>query len=131
MLSPDQVAHALEWGAIDAVGKEVPFTHLLAVVLAAARGLATSAPAERERLLREARERGMHRAREQAPFARLSEREQEVLRALLEGSNVARIAEANVVSEATVRSQVRSILVKLDVGSQLEAVARANRSGWA
>ncbi len=53
-----------------------------------------------------------------------------MLRALVQGSNVARIAEANVVSEATVRSQVRAILVKLDVGSQLEAVARAHRCGW-
>ena len=33
-------------------------------------------------------------------------------------------------SEATVRGQVRAILTKLGVSSQLEAVAGAHRSGW-
>jgi len=30
----------------------------------------------------------------------------------------------------TVRTQVRAILQKLEVGSQLEAVAQAHRCGW-
>jgi DNA-binding CsgD family transcriptional regulator len=34
------------------------------------------------------------------------------------------------VSEATVRSHVRGVLTKLDVTSQLAAVALALRSGW-
>ncbi len=34
------------------------------------------------------------------------------------------------VSEATVRSQIRSVLTKLGVNSQLEAVALAWRMGW-
>jgi DNA-binding NarL/FixJ family response regulator len=64
------------------------------------------------------------------PFDRLSEREAEVLRALAQGLTVAGIARRSVVSEATVRAQVRSILTKLDVRSQLEAVVAAQRSGW-
>jgi DNA-binding NarL/FixJ family response regulator len=35
-----------------------------------------------------------------------------------------------VVSEATVRSQVRGVLTKLGANSQLEAVARATKAGW-
>ena len=35
-----------------------------------------------------------------------------------------------VVSLTTVPSQIRAILVKLEVNSQLEAVALANRAGW-
>lgn len=40
------------------------------------------------------------------------------------------IASDAVVSVATVRSQVRGVLTKLGVSSQLQAVARARRAGW-
>ena len=40
------------------------------------------------------------------------------------------IAEAQFVAVTTVRSQVRGILQKLGVRSQLAAVATANRAGW-
>jgi DNA-binding NarL/FixJ family response regulator len=50
-------------------------------------------------------------------------REEEVLQQLHEGLGVRAIAERGEVSEATVRSQVKAILRKLDVNSQLAAVA--------
>lgn len=53
----------------------------------------------------------------------LTPREREVLRLLYLGESVARIAELLEVSPATVRSQVKSVLRKLDVNSQLGAVA--------
>ena len=53
-----------------------------------------------------------------------------MLHRLCEGESVQRIAAESYVSVATVRTQVRAILQKLDVGSQLEAVAIAYRSGW-
>ena len=127
---PDQIARALEKGATDVIDKHVPFHELLDRALAVARGVVTMATEDRRRLLREARERDAVRATQLAPFARLSHREQDVLRALAQGNNVSVIASTNVVSEATVRSQVRSILMKLGVCSQLEAVAQANRCGW-
>jgi DNA-binding NarL/FixJ family response regulator len=34
------------------------------------------------------------------------------------------------VSEATVRSQIKSVLSKLGAASQLQAVAAARRAGW-
>jgi DNA-binding NarL/FixJ family response regulator len=40
------------------------------------------------------------------------------------------IAEHSFVSLATVRSQIRAILQKLDVRSQLAAVALARDAGW-
>ncbi|GAB3254440.1 helix-turn-helix transcriptional regulator [Nocardioides dilutus] len=53
----------------------------------------------------------------------LTDREDEVLQLLHEGVSVRAIAEESEVTEATVRSQVKSILRKLDVNSQMAAVA--------
>ena len=63
-------------------------------------------------------------------FARLTHREREVLGALVDGHGVHDIAASDVVSEATVRTQVKSILAKLEVSSQLAAVGLAHRMGW-
>ncbi len=65
-----------------------------------------------------------------APFTRLTPREASVLAMLMEGKQVRAIAAESYVTEATVRSQVHGILVKLDVNSQIEAVALASRVGW-
>lgn len=56
-------------------------------------------------------------------LSRLTPREREVLRLMYAGSSVARIAEMFDVAPATVRSQVKSVLRKLDVNTQLAAVA--------
>jgi DNA-binding NarL/FixJ family response regulator len=53
----------------------------------------------------------------------LTDREEEILQRLHDGLAVRTIAERSEVTEATVRSQVKSILRKLDVNSQLAAVA--------
>lgn len=53
----------------------------------------------------------------------LTEREEEILRQLHRGFAVRNIAEQSEVTEATVRSQVKAILKKLDVNSQMAAVA--------
>jgi DNA-binding NarL/FixJ family response regulator len=55
--------------------------------------------------------------------SRLTPREREVLRLMYAGASVARIAELFEVAPATVRSQVKAVLRKLDVNSQLAAVA--------
>ena len=61
---------------------------------------------------------------------RLTPRERQVLEALMEGRTVRTISQDSVVSEATVRTQVKSILNKLEVSSQLAAVGMANQIGW-
>jgi DNA-binding NarL/FixJ family response regulator len=53
----------------------------------------------------------------------LTEREEEVLQQLHAGMTVRAIAEADDVTESTVRSQVKAILRKLDLNSQIAAVA--------
>lgn len=60
----------------------------------------------------------------------LTPRERQVLDNLIIGRNVRDIAKDGVVSEATVRTQVKSILAKLEVTSQLAAVGMANHVGW-
>nr|WP_216652179.1 response regulator transcription factor [Nocardioides sp. zg-1308] len=60
----------------------------------------------------------------------LTPRERQVLGSLIEGRTVRTIAQDSVVSEATVRTQVKSILAKLEISSQLAAVGMANQVGW-
>ena len=61
---------------------------------------------------------------------KLTPRERSVLDNLIEGQSVRDIARASVVAEATVRTQVKAILAKLEVSSQLAAVGLANHVGW-
>lgn len=59
---------------------------------------------------------------------RLTAREREVLESLRRGCTVAQIAAQAFVTVGTVRSQVSAILAKLEVPSQLAAVALLNRT---
>lgn len=55
----------------------------------------------------------------------LSEREVQTLRLLSHGSSTSQIAERMSISENTVKTHIRNILAKLEVGSRTEAVAKA------
>jgi DNA-binding CsgD family transcriptional regulator len=75
-----------------------------------------------------ARHRGDHAEKRQLVqqrLARLSRREREVLSLLAQGHRADAIARHFVVSVTTVRAQIRAIRTKLEVNSQLEAVALA------
>jgi DNA-binding NarL/FixJ family response regulator len=63
-------------------------------------------------------------------LADLTQREREILTRLMSGHNATEIARSSFTSEATVRTQIKSILAKLDVCSQVAAVAMAYRCGW-
>jgi two-component system nitrate/nitrite response regulator NarL len=63
-------------------------------------------------------------------FESLTPRERAVLDALVSGLRPGDIARRDFVSVVTVRNQVQAILTKLNVHSQLEAVAAARWSGW-
>ena len=126
----DVRASTLEQGAAGIIDKRLPFADLLAAVVAAARGDELMAPLDRLQLINVARRTRDARAAQLAPFDQLTDREARVLRCLGEGRPVSSIARGWVVSEATVRSQVRAILTKLGVTSQLEAVAMAYRADW-
>ncbi len=64
-----------------------------------------------------------HRSDLTARLQTLTCREEEILQQLHQGFAVRSIAERSEVTEATVRSQVKAILKKLDVNSQMAAVA--------
>ncbi len=63
-------------------------------------------------------------------LAGLTNRESEILAALMAGRRAAAIARNDFVSLHTIRTQIRSMLRKLEVHSQVEAVALAHRAGW-
>jgi two-component system nitrate/nitrite response regulator NarL len=65
-----------------------------------------------------------------ARLGSLSLRERKIIAKLIFGRSPIEIAREDVVAEATVRSQIKSILAKLEVSSQLGAVAVAQRAGW-
>lgn len=58
---------------------------------------------------------------------KLTRGEADVLRCLAAGMSVKEIAQARVTSVNTVRSQVKNMLAKLGVGTQLKAVAIYHR----
>ena len=86
--------------------------------------------AERERLVAAYRARAARSHGSRAALARLTPQEAAVLRHLMAGRAVKEIARLRVVSEATVRAQVKAVLAKLQVSSQLAAVAAAREGGW-
>jgi DNA-binding NarL/FixJ family response regulator len=124
------LAAAVEQGAVGVVAKAAGLDVLLDTARAVLRGEQVLTGDERQRLLRELASARRQAAAARAPFERLTRREEQVLHALGQGMSVGSIAAQWFVSEATVRSQVRGILTKLDVGSQLEAVVSATRAGW-
>lgn len=121
---------AVERGALAVVSKESDLARLLHTVTAVRSGERVLSEGDRHTLLGAARRaRSDERAR-LAPFRSLSPREDEVLRRLAEGLPAAAIARAAYVTEATVRTQIRAVLTKLGVSSQLQAVAMARHAGW-
>lgn len=84
---------------------------------------------DRERYLDQWRERGAEQRQLLDRLERLTPREAQVLRELQLGHNVSEIAENGGLSVGTIRSQVKSVLRKLEVTSQLAAVAVLQRVG--
>jgi DNA-binding NarL/FixJ family response regulator len=125
-----RLARCIEAGAVGVVGKAQPLEDLVGAITAVMDEGTSLSEAERQEWLAELRQ---HRSRESQrlePFERLTERERQVLDALIDGSSADKVAAESVVSVTTVRSQIRSILLKLGVNSQLSAVAMARRAGW-
>lgn len=125
-----RIAAALEAGAIGYVSKEQPFEVLLEAVMRAVAGERVISECERHELLGGLRRHRTDQQRRLAPFEALTPKETLVLDELTSGKSVESIAHEWFVSEATVRSQVRGVLTKLDVRSQLAAVAKARDVGW-
>jgi len=117
------IGAALDAGALAWVPKNAPLPALLAAVRAAQEGRPVMAAERRDQLIAWSRRLTAERDALTAKLARLSQREREVLAMLAQGRRAQAVAEHFVVSLATVRTQIRAVLSKLEVSSQLEAVA--------
>lgn len=120
----------LAHGARIVLSKSQPLNDLLATVRRIDQGLPVLDRVDRDELVDAWLERRNDHGVVQDRIALLTTREREVLGELMRGHPVREIAVRGVVSEATVRTQVKSILGKLEVSSQLAAVGLAHRVGW-
>ena len=125
-----ELARCLEAGALGIASKANGFGGVLDQVRRAAEGQSVTPITERTQLLADLSSHRRADERRRAPFEALSGRERDVLRQIVEGKPAAAIAKDSYVSLATVRTQIRSILLKLDVTSQLAAAALARQAGW-
>jgi NarL family two-component system response regulator LiaR len=117
----DLVKKALEAGAIGYLLKDVSAEELVQAIRAAHAGRVTLSPEAAQALVDTA----------QQPLAhdpKLTERELEVLKLMVEGLNNTQIAGKLMVSPSTIKSHVSNILAKLGVASRTEAVTLALRS---
>ncbi|MGH9069511.1 MAG: response regulator [Acidimicrobiales bacterium] len=124
------LAQCLEAGAAGLASKSDPFEVLTELLGLALDGDPLVPDRRRRELAAHLAGRRREERERQAAFGRLTARERSVLVAIMDGAQAAAIARASFTSLATVRAQIRAILSKLDVGSQLEAVALARRAGW-
>ena len=126
----DRMDAWLRAGTSAFVDRSEPFTQLFATINRLLR-IGSPSPNTRGSAQSSAGTRGGER-RDFASeyFAVLTQREKVVLAELMEGRSAEQIAKGAVVSISTVRSQIKSILQKLGVNSQLAAVAMARRGGW-
>jgi two-component system nitrate/nitrite response regulator NarL len=127
---PVLIGRALAAGATTVMSKSLPFEKILATLMRLRDGLPAMTGQERERLLSRWRKEVEFDRQVKARFDLLTTREAQVLGQLMAGRQVSAIARRSFVSEATVRTQVKSVLSKLQVNSQLTAVGLAHRVRW-
>lgn len=121
--NPLRIGAALHHGGFTWVSKAASMPTLFASVREARAGRSLLPAAQREDLVRRYLEWDRRQRAIRAKLATLTRREREVLDLLAGGMRAQGIAQHFVVSLPTVRTQVRAVLAKLGVGSQLEAVA--------
>jgi two-component system nitrate/nitrite response regulator NarL len=115
----------LSYGARTVLPKSAPLNTILSTIRLIGEGRKVLAREERDRLLACFHEERGRMLDSRARLDSLTSREREILEHLTNGEQVREIARSSFVSEATVRTQVKSILAKLGVSSQLAAVSVA------
>jgi DNA-binding NarL/FixJ family response regulator len=121
---------ALRLGARTVLSKSRPLIDVMATVRRINQGLPVIEREDREELLRCWQRQRAENQEMYERIERLTPREAQVLAHLMRGRTVHEIAAISVVSEATVRTQVKSILAKLEVSSQIAAVGLAHQIHW-
>lgn len=120
------VAH----GARSVVSKGSPLGEVLVAIRKMSSGRAMMSREERAELVECWRQQRSVQGEIRARLDHLTRREAEVLGLLMLGKPVTEIARERFVSESTVRTQVKSVLAKLQVSSQLTAVGLAHHANW-
>jgi two-component system nitrate/nitrite response regulator NarL len=117
-------------GARAVASKSAPLEEILTTIRLVADRRQVHSPEERHQLISHfyAEQETVRTLRKRLDL--LTSREGEVLAHLMDGRPVRDIAHVSFVSEATVRTQVKSILAKLEMTSQLAAVGAAHKVGW-
>jgi len=120
------LAECLEAGAAGWIGKGAVLDEVDSTLGHVLAGGTVIGRVDRAALLDELRLDRTGTLRAHATFERLTQREALVLGALIDGLSADEIAAAHFVALTTVRSQIRAVLQKLGVRSQLAAVAVAS-----
>ncbi len=124
---PTVLVEAVEAGASGFLDKNTAIDDLLEVIHAAAAGELLVEPALLAKLVPQLAAERHAAGQNRAKLGRLTPREREILTLMSAGHRSDSIAERLVLSRPTVRTHVQNILSKLEVHSQLEAVALAAR----
>jgi DNA-binding NarL/FixJ family response regulator len=126
----DEYVHAaIRAGASGFLLKDVTPPNLLDAIRIVARGDALLAPSVTRRLLERFATTLPPVEDSSDPLAQLTSREIEVLRLLANGMSNAEIADKLVVSEATVKTHISSVLRKLELRDRVQAVIVAYETG--
>jgi two-component system, NarL family, nitrate/nitrite response regulator NarL len=120
------LAECVEAGAAGWIGSSAGLDEVDSTLARVIEGRPIIGRTARAELLERLRSERADALRAQATFDQLTQREALVLSAMMEGLNAEEIAKSQFVAVTTVRSQIRSILQKLGVRSQLAAVALAD-----
>ncbi len=115
---PDLVHDVLAAGAIGYLLKNITADELAKAIRDAASGKSTLAPEAARVLIQATRPT-------QPPACDLTEREMDVFRLVVQGKSNQQIADAMVITIATVKAHISNILAKLQVSSRAEAIAYA------
>jgi DNA-binding NarL/FixJ family response regulator len=125
----EYVFGALRSGASGFLLKDAPLDDLVEAIRCAARGDGILSPAVTRRVIEEFA-RTPARPLGGDPLPTLSARERDVLRQVCEGLSNAEISARLHLSEATVKTHIRSMLAKLDLRDRTQLVIAAYESGF-
>jgi DNA-binding NarL/FixJ family response regulator len=126
----DYIVEALRAGASGFMTKDVPADELVRAVRVVAAGDALLTPAITRQLLdRVAKRLPAPVAGGPEILETLTDREREVFELLARGMSNAEIADALIVGEATVKTHVSNVLMKLDLRDRVQAVVLAYEIG--
>jgi DNA-binding NarL/FixJ family response regulator len=133
--TPQRLAAAAAAGAAGFLAKDGSFSDILEAIRNPMPGMMVIQGAAISELIKDvaapskAERAGEQPARAGPEAARLTAREQEVLRLMGEGLDPNAIAERLVLSVYTARGHVKNVMMKLGAHTQLEAVVLATKSG--